>query len=61
MAQVAAQASLAAQPALACSVLAQRITVPPGNVSSCGLDTYGPIIPDPYVEVPGIIDGIYDT
>lgn len=61
MAQVAAQAALAAQPLLACTVLAQRITITPGYVPSGGMDTYGPLIPDPWVSAPGIISGIYDT
>jgi hypothetical protein len=61
MAQVTAQAALAAQAVLACSVLAERITISPGNVSPGGLDTYGPVVLDPYAEVPGIISGIYDT
>ena len=61
MSQVAAQVSLAAQPLLACTVLAQRITVPPGNISAGGMDTHGPLVPDPWVTVPGVTDGIYDT
>jgi len=61
MAQVAAQVSLAAQPFLACTVLAQRITITPGNVSPDQMDTYGSLVPEPYVEVPGVIDGIYST
>ncbi len=61
MPQVAAQVSLAAHPLLACSVLAQRITVPPGFIPSAGMSTHGPIVPDPWVVVPGVTDGIYDT
>lgn len=61
MAQVSALAALAAQPVMSCSVLTQRITISPGNVSPGGQDIYGPLVPDPYVTVPGVIDGIYST
>jgi hypothetical protein len=61
MSQVAAQASLGAQPLLACSVLAWRITVPPDYLPPGGMSTHGPVVPDPWVVVPGVTDGIYDT
>lgn len=61
MPSVAAQASLAARPLLTCSVLNQRITVPPGYIPPGGMSTHGPIVPDPWVVVPGVTDGIYDT
>ncbi|MCW2929876.1 MAG: hypothetical protein JWM19_838 [Actinomycetia bacterium] len=56
-----AAAALSAQASLACSVLAERITITPGNVIPGGLDVRGPLATDSYVIVPGTIDGIYDT
>jgi hypothetical protein len=61
MAQVTGSAALAARAALACTVLAQRITITPGNVHAGSQDAYGPLATDSYVVVPGTADGIYDT
>lgn len=60
MPQVSAAAALAAQAALRCSVLTERITISPGNVQPVG-QVHGPLTTDSYVVVPGITDGIYDT
>lgn len=61
MPQVLATAALAAAPLLSCSVLAQRITVTPGNLQPGGKAVHGPLTSDSYVLVAGISDGIYDT
>jgi len=61
MAQVLGSAALAAQPALTCSVMFQRITVTPGNVRYGGLGERGPLSADSSVLVSGLNDGIYDT
>lgn len=58
---ISASASLSAAAVLVCSVLMERITITPGNVIPGGSGIHGPLAISSYVEVPGIIDGVYDT
>ncbi len=60
MASVSASAALAAIPALSCSTLSIRITIPSGTVPRDSSPLLGPL-PQPYVFAPGLIDGIYSS
>ena len=53
-------AALSAAAALTCSTTTVRITITPSTVSP-GSQAYGPLVPDSYVVVPAVIDGIYDS
>jgi hypothetical protein len=59
MPQVTASASLSAGGVLSCSPLSQRIAVPPGNVAPYGAGVLSPVLPEPFVTVPAILDGTY--
>lgn len=57
---VSGSASLSAAAVLSCSTTTVRITVTPSTVSP-GSQAYGPLVPDSYVVVPAVIDGVYDS